>query len=76
VKGVRDIVSGLFVLLLMANGSPRLLGAFMLLASLIASGDAVTVLRAGGSKKAAFGIHGLAALVIVAAGACLIGAAK
>lgn len=32
VKGTRDIASGLFVILLMANGSPRLLGEFMLLA--------------------------------------------
>jgi hypothetical protein len=39
VKGTRDIVSGLFVFLLMANGSPRLLGEFMLVASLIAWGD-------------------------------------
>ena len=29
VKGVRDIGSGLFVFLLMANGSPRLLGEFI-----------------------------------------------
>ena len=72
VKGTRDIVSGLFVFLLMANGSPRLLGEFMLVASLIAMGDAVTVLRSGGSRTVAFGIHGVTALVIIAAGASLI----
>jgi hypothetical protein len=76
VKGVRDIVSGLFVFLLMANGSPRLLGEFMLVASLIAMGDAAIVLRSGGSRTAAFGIHGVTALVIIAAGASLIGAAN
>jgi hypothetical protein len=76
VKGTRDIVSGLFVVLLMANGSPRLLGEFMLVASLIAIGDAVTVLRSGGSQAAAFGIHGLTALVIIATGASLILAAS
>jgi Domain of unknown function (DUF4267) len=76
VKGTRDIVSGLFVFLLMANGSPRLLGEFMLVASLIAFGDAAVVLRSGGSRTAAFGIHGLTALVIIAAGASLIGAAN
>ena len=74
VKGVRDIASGLFVLLLMASAPPRLLGEFLLVASLIAMGDAATVLRSGGSRAAAFGIHGLTALVIVAAGASLIGA--
>ena len=75
VKGTRDIVSGLFVFLLMAEGSPRLLGEFLLVASLIAFGDAATVLRSGGSRTAAFGIHGLTALVIIAAGAILILAA-
>jgi hypothetical protein len=76
VKGTRDIVSGLFVFLLMANGTPRLLGEFMLVASLIAWGDMATVLRSGGSRTVAFGIHGLTALVIIATGACLIGGAN
>ena len=75
VKGTRDIVSGLFVFLLMANGPPRLLGEFLLLASLIALGDMVTVLRAGGRRAIAFGIHGLAALAIIVAGAIVISAA-
>jgi hypothetical protein len=74
VKGVRDIVSGLFVLLLMANGPPRLLGEFMLVASLIALGDVAIVLRSGGSRTVAFSIHGVTALVIIATGASLIGA--
>ena len=76
VKGARDIVSGLFVFLLMANGSPRLLGEFWLVASLIPFGDAAIVLRSGGSRTAAFGIHGLTALAIIVAGAILIGAAN
>src|SRR5260370_33303799 len=62
VKGARDIVSGLFLFLLMANGSPRLLGEFLLVASLIALGDASIVLRSGGSRTDAFRIHGLTAL--------------
>lgn len=72
VKGTRDIVSGLFVILLMTEGSPRLLGEFMLVASLSAFGDMLSVLRSGGRKGAAFGIHGLTGLVIVAIGGCLI----
>jgi Domain of unknown function (DUF4267) len=72
VKGTRDIVACLFVILLIANGSPRLLGEFMLIASLIAFGDMVSVLRSGGSRALAFGMHGLTGLVIVATGACLI----
>lgn len=76
VKGLRDIVSGLFVFLLMANGSPLLLGEFLLIASLIPLGDATIVLRSGGSRAAAFGIHGGTALFIIVAGAILIGAAR
>jgi Domain of unknown function (DUF4267) len=76
VKGTRDIVAGLFVLLLLANGAPRLLGQFMLVASLIAFGDMVTVIRSGGSRRAALGTHGLTGLVIVATGVCLIVGAK
>ena len=76
VKGARDIVSGLFVFLLMANGTPRLLGEFMLVASLIAFGDMATVLRSGGNKALAYGMHGLTGLVIVATGACLIVGAR
>ena len=72
VKGTRDIASGLFVILLMVNGSPRLLGEFMLIASLIAFFDMVTVLRSQGNRALAFGMHGLTGLVIVATGACLI----
>jgi hypothetical protein len=72
VKGTRDIVSGIFVLLLLVNGTPRLLGELLLAASLIAFGDMITVLRSGGSRALAFGMHGLTALVIVATGACLI----
>lgn len=72
VKGTRDIASCLFVLLLIANGSPRLLGEFMLIASLIAFGDMVSVLRSGGSRALAFGMHGLTGIIIIATGLCLI----
>ncbi|MCW6508360.1 DUF4267 domain-containing protein [Lichenifustis flavocetrariae] len=72
VKGTRDLAACLFVILLIASGSPRLLGEFMLIASLIAFGDMVSVLRSGGSRALAFGMHGMTGLVIVATGACLI----
>lgn len=76
VKGTRDMASGLFLILLMTHGSPRQLGEFMLIASLIAFGDMVTVLRSDGSRVLAFGMHGLTGLIIVATGACLILGAK
>ena len=59
VKGTRDIATGLFVVLLMRNGSSRLLAEFLLAASLIAFGDMLTVLRSGGSRALAYG-HALA----------------
>ena len=72
VKGVRDMVSGLAVILLMANGAPRLLGEFLLIASLTACGDTLSVLRSGGSRAVAFGVHGATAVVIVVAGLLLV----
>lgn len=41
VKGSRDIASGLFVILLMIEGSPRLLGELLIVAAIIPIGDAV-----------------------------------
>ena len=71
-KGVRDIAAGLFLGILLANGAPHLLGAFMVAASLIPVGDAAIVLRSGGTRAAAFGIHGATAAVLLAAGATLL----
>jgi hypothetical protein len=71
-KGVRDIASGIFLWVLLANRAPHLLGAFMAAASLIPVGDAVLVLRSGGSRAAAFGIHGATAAVMLAASAALL----
>ena len=72
VKGVRDIASGIFIGILLAKRSPHLLGAFMAAASLIPVGDAVIVLRSGGTRTAAFGIHGTTAAVALAASAALL----
>jgi hypothetical protein len=67
-KGVRGLVAGLVVLVLMLWGDPRLLGIVVLIEALIPAGDMSLILAAKGSTKAAFGIHGLtAALMILAA---------
>lgn len=71
-KGVRDVASGIFILVLLANRAPHLLGAFMAAASIIPVGDAVIVLRSGGTRAVAFGIHGATAAVILAASAALL----
>ena len=72
VKGVRDVVSGIFIFILLANRAPHLLGAFMAAASIIPVGDAVIVLRNGGTRATAFGIHGATAAVALAASAALL----
>jgi hypothetical protein len=65
VKGVRDIASGLFIAVMLANGSAHLLGWFILAATFIPVGDALIVLRSKGPKSAVYGIHGATALVMV-----------
>lgn len=72
VKGVRDVASGIFIFILLANRAPHLLGAFMAAASLIPIGDAVIVLRNGGARATAFGIHGATAMVMLAVSAALL----
>lgn len=67
-KGSRDVVSGLVVLAVIVWGGPRLLGIVLLIEAMIPACDMSLVLAANGSTRAAFGIHGLtAALMILAA---------
>jgi len=65
VKAIRDIASGLFIAILMVDGSVHLLGWFILAGALIPLTDALIVLRHGGTKAAAFGIHGATAGVML-----------
>ncbi|MFC4337554.1 DUF4267 domain-containing protein [Salininema proteolyticum] len=74
VKAVRDIASGAFIFILMANGSPDLFGWFMLAAAFIPAGDCLVVLRSKGPKSAAYGIHGATAAVMLVISALLIAA--
>jgi hypothetical protein len=71
-KGIRDIASGLFIAMLMAYGSAHALGWFMLIATLIPIADAMIVLRQGGSRAIAFGVHGGTAVVMLIIGLLLI----
>jgi hypothetical protein len=66
VKGVRDVVSGIVILVPLALGQTQLVGLILLASALTPFGDAVIVLRSGGSKALAYGMHagtGVAALV-------------
>jgi hypothetical protein len=72
VKGVRDIATGVFVVVLMAAGATHLVGWVMLAATIIPLADAAIVLRNGGSKSIAWGVHGLTAAVMLVTSALLL----
>ena len=71
-KGIRDIVSGLVVLTLIVTTDPRTVGIAFLVESLTALGDMSNVLGSGGSKQAAFSIHGATFAVMVVTGLFLV----
>ncbi len=72
VKGVRDIATGLFVIILMIAGAIHLVGWVMLAAIIIPLADATIVLRSGGSKSIAWGVHGVTAAVMLITSALLL----
>lgn len=69
---MRDIVSGLVVFLLIATAGHRVLGGWMLVMALVPIGDAVVVLRSGGSKATAYGVHVATAVVMAVIGILLL----
>lgn len=71
-KGVRDIATGLFVVVLMIAGATQLVGWVMLAATTIPIADATIVLRNGGSKSIAWGVHGVTAAVMLVTTALLL----
>ncbi|OBK29087.1 hypothetical protein A5659_00335 [Mycobacterium sp. 1165196.3] len=72
VKGIRDIATGLFVIILLAAGATHLVGWVMLAATIIPLADASIVLRHGGSRSVAWGVHGVTAAVMLITSALLI----
>ena len=71
-KGVRDIASGLVVLVLMLTTGARSLGIALLLLAVTPLGDMSVILRSGGSKWAAFSIHGVTCVAMLVVGLLLI----
>ena len=68
VKGNRDVGTGL-LLLIAAIGAPlHLLGWMVLAACVMPLGDMATVLRSGGAKGTAYGVHGATAAVMALVG--------
>ncbi|MEU7875631.1 DUF4267 domain-containing protein [Dactylosporangium sp. NPDC049140] len=71
VKGVRDITFGLIGLALLAFAGTTAEAWYMLVVALVPLGDTAIVLRNGGTKAAAFGIHFATAIVVLISAALL-----
>ena len=65
IKGLRDLAYGLLGLALIAFATPTAVAWYMLIGALEPLGDTVIVLRHGGTKAAAFGIHFATAVVVL-----------
>ena len=76
VKGVRDLASGLVILVVLATGNRRILGWVMLAAALTPIGDMLIVLLSGGDPATAFGVHGATAAAVILAGGLLLGGSR
>ena len=72
VKGLREIAPGIFGFVLMAAAPPTVLGWYMLVFAAIPAGDAMVVLRSGGPKATAYGVHAATAAVMLATSICLL----
>ena len=71
IKGVRDIASGVVLLVVWAAAGHTALGWAMVAAAITPVADAVIVLRNGGRPATALGVHGLTAALLVAGGLVL-----
>jgi hypothetical protein len=73
-KAIRDIASGLLTAIVILNRSAHLLGWFMLVATIIPLTDAAIVLRHGGTRTTAFGVHSVTAgVMLIISGILLLG---
>jgi hypothetical protein len=71
VKGLRDGGYGLLGLALLAFVGAHAEAWFMLVAALLPLGDTLIVLRNGGSRATAFGVHFATAMVVLISAALL-----
>ncbi|MRH89845.1 DUF4267 domain-containing protein [Nocardia sp. SYP-A9097] len=65
IKGLRDLTSGVIGLALLAFAGASAEGWFMLAVALTPFGDTAIVLRHGGTKAVAFGIHFATAIAVL-----------
>jgi len=71
IKGVRDGAYGVLGLALLAFAGARAEAWYMLIVALVPLGDTLIVLRNGGTKAAAFGIHFATAVTVLLSAALL-----
>jgi hypothetical protein len=71
IKGLRDFGYGILGLALLAFAGAHAAGWFMLVAALNPLGDTLIVLRHGGTKATAFGIHFATAVIVFISAALL-----
>jgi hypothetical protein len=71
IKGVRDIASGVVLLVVWAAAGQEALGWALVAAAMTPVGDALIVLGNGGRRSTALGVHGVTAALLVAAGLVL-----
>lgn len=72
VKATRDITVAIVIAILLVNGAPRLLGSLMLAIALIPIADGTIVLRSGGPRAIALGVHWATAALMLIIAALLI----
>lgn len=64
-KGIRDLATGVVAGTLLLTAPPIVIGWILLAFTLVPIGDAATVLTARGNARAAWGIHGTTAAVML-----------
>ncbi|GAA4258330.1 DUF4267 domain-containing protein [Dactylosporangium darangshiense] len=74
IKGLRDATYGVMGLALLAFAGARAEAWFMLIVALVPLFDTVIVLRNGGTKAVAFGIHFATAVTVLVSAALLFAA--
>jgi uncharacterized protein DUF4267 len=72
VKAARDIAVGIAIAVLLIDGAHRQLGYLLLAAATIPIADGTIVLRAGGPRAIAYGVHWSTAAFILIAAALLV----
>jgi hypothetical protein len=71
IKGLRDGSYGLVGLAMLIFAGPHAAAWFMLVVAVVPFGDTIIVLRHGGSKAVAFGVHFATAIAVLLSAALL-----